>query len=368
MRKITFPHMGPYVHAFDWFMRNMGWEVVLPQPYSPEILSRGVQYAPEFFCLPFKICLGSMADALDRGAEVVVTSGGVGPCRAGHYHMLEEEVLKRQGYQFEMIVLETIKRYPFHFVDCVHRLNAAHHSIPAAVDLIKRGFRKIAIIDELDEERRKRRPRELKKGASEVAYDEALKVLDAADSWKEIEAAAQAGRDLMDAVKCDWERPVLQVSVAGEIFLLLDPASNLEIEKMLGELGVQVHRHMTLNNWLGENAVSGGGAKTPAQAARPYLDFPVGGHGQETVGHAVLAGEQGYDGFVQMAPFTCIPEIVARGVLPDVSRDYDLPVLTFFLDEQTGEAGMRTRVEAFVDMLWPKRQLKEETVQCSEAM
>lgn len=86
------------------------------------------------------------------------------------------------------------------------------------------------------------------------------------------------------------------------------------------------------------------------------------------MGHAVLAGEQGYDGFVQMAPFTCIPEIVARGVLPDVSRDYDLPVLTFFLDEQTGEAGMRTRVEAFVDMLWQKRQLKEETVQCSEAM
>jgi len=56
-----------------------------------------------------------------------------------------------------------------------------------------------------------------------------------------------------------------------------------------------------------------------------------------------------------LAPFTCIPEIVARTILNKVSHDYSIPVLTFFLDEQTGKAGMVTRLEAFVDLMRMKK-------------
>ncbi|MEL7659136.1 MAG: hypothetical protein AAGU75_24865, partial [Bacillota bacterium] len=38
-----------------------------------------------------------------------------------------------------------------------------------------------------------------------------------------------------------------------------------------------------------------------------------------------------------------------------VSRTHDIPVLTFFLDEQTGKAGMSTRLEAFVDLISRKK-------------
>ena len=69
-----------------------------------------------------------------------------------------------------------------------------------------------------------------------------------------------------------------------------------------------------------------------------------------------MYARQGYDGVIQLAPFTCIPEIVAKGVLPSVSRDLDIPIISFFLDEQTGEAGFRTRLEAFVDLLVRRRE------------
>ena len=79
------------------------------------------------------------------------------------------------------------------------------------------------------------------------------------------------------------------------------------------------------------------------EAAAEYMPEMIGGHGQDSIGHTILYAQEGFDGVIQLAPFTCIPEIVARSIMPAVSRDYDIPVLTFFLDEQTGVAGMRTR-------------------------
>ena len=54
-------------------------------------------------------------------------------------------------------------------------------------------------------------------------------------------------------------------------------------------------------------------------------------------------------------PFTCIPEIVARSILPRVSRALGIPVMSLILDEQTGLAGVLTRLEVFVDLLARRR-------------
>ena len=53
-----------------------------------------------------------------------------------------------------------------------------------------------------------------------------------------------------------------------------------------------------------------------------------------------------------------MPEIVAESILPAVERDFDIPVLTLIIDEMTGEAGYFTRVEAFIDLLYRRREQK----------
>ncbi|MEM5770324.1 MAG: CoA protein activase, partial [Bacillota bacterium] len=58
--------------------------------------------------------------------------------------------------------------------------------------------------------------------------------------------------------------------------------------------------------------------------------------------------------------FTCMPEIVAKSILPQISKDYGMPVMTLVLDEHAGEAGIMTRIEAFVDLL--ERRRKQEDV------
>jgi predicted nucleotide-binding protein (sugar kinase/HSP70/actin superfamily) len=163
----------------------------------------------------------------------------------------------------------------------------------------------------------------------------------------------------MRSLPVDPDRRPLRVGLVGEIYVVLEPAVNLNIERHLGELGAEVHRSIFLTGYTRGNAVRSGGDRDIKRLARPYLPLVIGGHGQETIGHTLAYSREGLDGVVQLAPFSCIPEIVARGLLPRVSEDCGLPVLSFFLDEQTGEAGMQTRLEAFVDLLARKRTRSE---------
>ena len=47
---------------------------------------------------------------------------------------------------------------------------------------------------------------------------------------------------------------------------------------------------------------------------------------------------------------------VAREILKKVSEDLNFPTLTLIYDEQTGEEGLNTRVEAFIDLLRQRRK------------
>ena len=92
------------------------------------------------------------------------------------------------------------------------------------------------------------------------------------------------------------------------------------------------------------------------QAAAPVGHtghMAIGGDGWESVGEKVLhAGE--YDGLVHLAPFTCMPEIIAENIMPSTRES--IPVLTILCDEQIAKAGVLTRLEAFVDLLERKRR------------
>ncbi|MDD2496943.1 MAG: hypothetical protein PHY90_02230 [Desulfitobacteriaceae bacterium] len=68
--------------------------------------------------------------------------------------------------------------------------------------------------------------------------------------------------------------------------------------------------------------------------------------------------EQGFDGIVHLMPFGCLPELISQSIMPKVSEDLDIPVLTLSLDEQTGRANSLTRLEAFVDLIRTRKNGK----------
>mgnify|MGYP000853800030 CR=1 FL=1 len=352
--KITYPHMGNLYIVVRALLTTLGLDVVLPPPTSRRTVELGVRYSPEFACFPFKLNLGNYLEARELGADTILMAGGVGPCRFGYYAEVQRQILSDLGSEMDMVVLEPpdvsykeLKEKIRHLVGDI--------SWWKVIKAIRLAWYKARAIDAVEEKLLYLRPRVYEPHLLERYYHRALHEIDALSHRRAVQGAV---RDFIKKVGSMPQRSgeVLRVGLVGEIFTILEPTANYDLEKRLGLLGVEVTRSIWLSIWINEHLFGGllrvsNECRNDHHLAPPYLNSFVGGHGKETVGCTVGFAQRNYDGVIQVAPFTCMPEIVAHSVLPAVSKDYGIPVLTFYLDEQSGEAGIQTRLEAFVDLI-----------------
>jgi len=359
MPKITFPHLAESHYALAMLLNDLGNEVIIPPRPSKRTLDLGAKYAPEFACFPVKILLGTYLETCPQGVELIITSGGVGPCRAGHYAQLHKNILNSLGYPIDIIVFEPPRLYPLDLLHNIQKINPHRLSYRSIYECLKRAWRKLQALDNLEKLSHQVRPRELNRGQTTRLYRLGAGTVGKAYTLKEITEAEKTSLEALQNIPQDQEKEVYRIGIVGEVYVLLEPTCNLEMEESLGNLGVEVERSMFLTGWTRDNTWTQTSENiTVRDAALAYLPELLGGHGRDSIGNAILYAKRGFDGIIQLAPFTCIPEIVARTILPAVSKDFNIPVLTFFLDEQTGKAGMTTRLEAFVDLLRYKRQRK----------
>jgi len=350
--------MGTLAIPLRSLFANLGCDVVVPPRTSETALEIGVKHAPEFACLPLKITLGNLAQALEAGADTILMAGGVGPCRFGFYGELQREILKDMGYDFRMIIVDPPQGRVRHIIEAV-RSFLPPVTPRQVVRACRLAWKKLNCIDKLEALANKTRAFERKPGSVSAALDRALNSIDLAETEQQVLDAYQDGVKEIKQCKVDDDRPVVKVGLVGEIYVVLEPFANHSIERKLGELGVIVDRPLNISHWLKLNVIldflNMAGGINPGKLALPYLSHTVGGHGRETVAHTVNYAESRYDGVIQVAPFTCMPEIVAESVLHRVSRERGIPVMTIMVDEHTAEAGLITRLEAFVDMLKRRR-------------
>lgn len=357
--KISFPHMGYSYIAFKWLVENIGHECIVPPEPSKRTLDLGVRYSPEFACIPFKILTGTYLEVAEQGAELILTSGGMGPCRAGYYWVMHQYLLEEMGQDLKVLAFELPLCDLKDFWKKLHFLRKTGGlSTKEFIQVIKLTWEKIKAIDDLEIRSHELRPLETHRGETTLQLAMALDMVDQANTSAQIEEARQEGLQLLEAMALDRSRNPLKVGIIGEIYVVLEPAANHYLQVMLGEMGVQTDRSIYLSSYARKNTIINLEGDI-FKMAQPYLnEAPIGGHGVNSIGETVLYAKHGFDGVVQLAPFACIPEIVAKSIIPAVSRDLDIPVLTMFIDEQTGKAGVQTRLEAFVDLMEYKREKK----------
>ncbi len=353
--KVGFGHMGTLTPIMELILEDLGHESITPTRPTRKTLARGAKYAPEFACIPFKIVLGTYLECLERGADTLASGGGYGPCRAGLYGELHDRILSDLGYQFKFIFFWPPLRKPLHFFGQLNKLRAGK-SWYFLWQTIRKAYKKLVILDALELAAQKTRPLELTRGATSKAFEQGFELIRNAKTEPEIIAAGNEAKALIEAVKTDPVRSQpLKVGIIGEIYVQLEPFANFYLEEQLGHMGVEVRRSIYLSGYTHHDILSTKGDMGSRRLAMPYLGQKVGGHGQNSVGDIIRYARLGYNGVVQLAPFSCIPEIVAKSIVPRLSKEYGIPVLTLFIDEQTGAAGIQTRLEAFVDMMEQRR-------------
>ncbi|TCL67334.1 putative nucleotide-binding protein (sugar kinase/HSP70/actin superfamily) [Hydrogenispora ethanolica] len=357
--KATFPHLGNLYIPCKALLSELGLEPVVPPQTSQRTIALGTRVSPEFACFPFKVNLGNYIEAIESGAECIFMAGGAGPCRFGYYGEVQREILKEAGYHVEFLIFEAPKNQPQEFWKRIKRV-VPQHTISRFRKALHIFWLKAQAIDKLDRLVNKIRPLEQFPGAATHLQNRFYQLIDDAALAKDIKQIFENCVAELQTIPQKQAPAPLKVALVGEIYMVLEPRVNFQIERILGEMGIEVKRTIYLTDWILEhlcpNVFKPGWYKQLQFLARPYLQNNVGGHGLETVAHTVEAGINDFQGVIELAPFTCMPEIIAMQVLPAVSRELSIPVLNIIIDEHSAEAGIQTRLEAFIDLLIRKRK------------
>ncbi len=362
--------MGNLWVATKCVFEELGYEVIPPPPITQRTITLGSAHSPEEMCVPFKYVLGNFIEALEKGADTIFMSGGIGPCRFGLYGVTAELILKRLGYDAKFVIVEPPAGKVIHFF--WQLLKISGFKPKRIVPAIRFAATKLEAVDWGEEEYvLKRRPYQKQNRQVDKIFGKFVRRVDRADGYAAIENARAQFTEEMDAeVPVDPDKPVLEVLLTGEIFVLLEPFSNMDLARRLGDLDCICYRSSSATEWLQERIMPflfrEKGEKFSFQVAiekaEPWLKTPFGGEGIETVGYVVIAKERGCDGVVQVMPFTCMPEVTAKDVIPVVAREMGIPFYSFIFDEHTAEAGFQTRVESFVARMWDVKGRKATAI------
>ena len=360
--KVTFPHAGQAWVPLSTIIAKAGVECIVPPPTSKHTLSLGVKYSPEWVCLPFKLNLGNFIEGLEMGADTLLYVAGPGLCRLGYYAKVAEQILRDEGYQFEMLTFDWQDKQIVALAEFLRRV-LVNRSWPQIVGDIKFGLSQLKVMDELEGMAHHLRPRVEKPAEITRIWRTAGERVARAWTPADLKQVKAQMVEEYNSVPLNPEANPLRVALLGEFFMVIEPFVNQDVEDMLGKMGVEVVRHASFSDWawswLFLEALGLSHGRKVKKAAAPYLSRDVSGDAIQTLGETILHQKEGFDGILHLLPLTCMPEIIAQSIMPRVTKDYEIPVLSIVLDEQMGRAGFVTRIEAFVDLMLRRRARKK---------
>jgi len=246
----------------------------------------------------------------------------------------------------------------FEYIPTVKRMYSSFNEINP--DLTLEQFNDILNIvvkitidmDNLAEFMRKNIAFEVNKGEYETLYQAYLQEVKDAQTVAEAEAIGVKCKLKMESVKINKPERPIRIGIIGEIYVVVEPFSNCNLEKWLADNGVEIIRTSDLSRM----AVAIFTVEEQVKQSGGYVDYNIGSTANDAIAQAYQMIQDGIDGIIHVKPASCSPEITAMSILQNISSDHGVPFLHMTFDTETSEAGVHTRLEAFHDMIVMKRE------------
>ena len=350
MRKISFPRIGNYHVPFGYFVQRVfDAEVVMPPAITKKTIELGSVHSPDFVCSPFKFNLGNHIEALESGANTLIQFGG--QCRLGYYGELHEQILRDLGYEFDFINLAGMKmRKPKSIWD-TFRKYVPKLSIETLASSLAITYLMVEQMDEIEMYIRKNIGFEVNAGSFNAIYKTYLQEAPLVKSrWGLKKLYSHTMREIKK-VQINLPKYLLRVGIIGEYYTIMEPFSNHFLEKELAAMKVYVNRNLNVSSTVFHR-------KMPRilKKVQHYVKYDIGATGIDTINSALNFARRGYDGLIHVKSFGCMPEIDAMTVLQNITYDHNIPILYLSFDTQTSETGVKTRLEAFYDMMMMRKK------------
>lgn len=293
--------MGAYTEIFEYLVTQLGQEPITPPKITQETIKLGVRHSSDMVCFPFKCTLGNLIQGLEAGADSIMAIGTrenkkPAPCRFSYYYHVQEQILRNLGYEFDIFYL----RAPaWKALKVLKQMNPklSYISIPK---IIKNTYKKIIEIEK-----------------------------------KEF----------------TFEKKDINIGLVGEFYTLVEYNINYDIIRKLKNMDVGVDLSINLSWYLKHQLHIANTKKHLHKEVKKYFPKRIGGHAYESLYNTIDYAHKGFDGVIHLLPLSCMPETLMEMVMNFVSKDYDIPIYRFPIDENMFEIGFNTRLETFIKLL-----------------
>ncbi len=344
--KITFARWGNYTIAFKTLFEELGLQVISPEKTTSQTIAEGAKLAPEMYCFPLKVNIGNYLETIRKGADTIFMATALGgSCRLRYYSAVQDKVLKEAGYKVNFV---TFDQSPKDIVSKIKEISGT--SFWQILKAARFFFKKLRLIEKLEKTAHYSRPREVKRGMTDNLLIEALASLEKTEKEKDFSKIKREILRKFSEIKLKKNKNIPKVGLIGEIFTVSDSIINFEIERKLGQEGIEVYREMDLTYHL-KKRIFPWKDWVIQRKINPYLKSTVGGHGRDAIYEMLDYIKKGFNGVIHLLPAFCMPEITVRPILEKIHQEKGIPFLSLSLDEQVAEAGINTRIEAFVDVV-----------------
>ncbi len=310
-----------YPELFRIFFEELGAEVIFSKESNRTLLLEALQYASDEECFSCKIFLGHVNDLKKKKVDYLFLPKFHGS------HKTEVNCPKFIG--MPDVIRAVLEDLPQQLVPYHSRTKKKHRSLHLVWSAFTVGF-KIT-----------KNPFKITRAIfravkAQKKYDEQIR-------WNEEKLHA-------------WERDTnfqsglekVKIVLLGHAYVLHDPILSFDIPQRLTKMGVEVITSEELPSTIVEKQL---------KKLHSYLYFK---EERSIVGAALYFLEnETVDGILQLIPYPCGPTAISSEIIMrHAKRKEKIPLIQLMLDDNTGEAGLVTRLEAFVNTMKRKKLLQ----------
>ncbi|MFQ6049000.1 MAG: CoA activase, partial [Phycisphaerae bacterium] len=395
-RTLYIPWMGDAAYALAAAFRACGQPAEVLPLADERTIEVGRQYSSGKECLPCIITTGDMVKRVSqRGFEPARVAffmpGGSGPCRFGQYNCMQKLVLAELGYGDVPVVAPSQDERFYEDFKQFRR------------DPTRLAWTGIVACELLGKVRLALRAYEAQAGQVDEVYRQWLerlcRLIETGPQEDQVRRLLAEAAEAFAAVRLSrQDRP--RIGVVGEIYVRCHDFANNRVVRQLESLGAEVAvasfsewmyytnltrrrwawRERSWRDWL-QNRLKdrvqrrieqrlarplerlvGPLVEPPIEhvlmLARPYIHDSFEGEAVLSVGKTVEFCHLGFDGVVNVMPFTCMPSTIVSGLMKKLSEDLGgMPTLSISYDGQQ-DPTLQTRLEAFVEQSRVYRRLR----------
>jgi len=320
-RGLLYYYFAPY---WETFFKELGCEILLSSETNKNILDNGIKYSVDEACLPVKVFFGHIIDLKNKNVDYIFIPRMIS--------FEEKRYLCPKFLGLPDFIKNMIRDLP-PVIEI--KVNNYKNRLLTDINIYKTGLKLTKNIFKIREAHQKAKIKQreyeewMKKG---YTYNEALK--------------------LIKGEEVEQKNFNLKIGLLSHAYNIMDDYMSMKIIDKIRDMGADV----VLSGMLEQEHIEYGASKLPKDMFWSY--------GRELYGAArYFLDHECVNGVIVLSAFGCGTDSIIKEIIErEYKRRNTIPLLSLTIDEHTGEAGVLTRLEAYLDLLLRKGYRDENNI------